>query len=163
MLGLLMLVSHQNCTPAQLNGKLENQGGEYVVQNPEQNPEQRPEPAMPVTIIDDSKSQANLSFTFSEVEVASQNQDVSLLGVCSLEQEGATLNWKVSRLDANEKPIEEVVAGQSGCSSGEFRVELVAAPNRLPCGFRYQVLAQLGYGQPGVAIISSVCNVNASN
>lgn len=143
LLGMLMLVSHQNCAPSNLSGAA--QAGASPSEAP-----------MPVTIIDSSKSGANLSFQFNEVQVQPQTTNVSLVGTCDQSQDGATFGWTVNVLNKDGSLGAEVGSGQTSCDSGSFNVD-VPTDASLACGASYKVTARLGFGQPGETTLTKNC------
>ena len=155
LLGLLMLFSHQNCAPSNLSATQNNAVSPGINQSPDS--------AQPVTVIDDSKSQAGVSFQFQELEISAQANDLDLAGQCSRFQDGATLGWKINQISDSGVVGSEVVSGHAGCAEGSFHVAVQSIQSQLPCGHRYQLRAQLGLGQPGVAVISRQCASSASN
>jgi len=143
LLGLLMLVSHQNCAPTKLSNAA------MAGASPSEAP-------MPVTIIDSSKSGAHLSFQFSEVQVQSQATTVPLVGSCDRSQEGATFGWTMNAVNKDGSLGELVGSGQTTCESGAFAID-VPMDHSLACGAGYKVTARLGFGQPGETTLTKNC------
>lgn len=157
LLGLVMLFSHQNCSP--MNSSATSASGEGASPSLVQ----APEAPLPVTVIDDSKSGANLSFQYPSVQIASDAQSMDIVGNCDPSQEGVTLGWTISLLTATGAVSTDVVDGQSGCSSGAFHVSLDNVQTQFQCGSSYQITAKLGFGTPGVTVVTRACAASASN
>lgn len=145
MLGLLLLFSHQNCAPSNMSATGTAGGSSAGI-----------DPSRPVTIIDDSKSTAAVSFPYAEVEIQSKTSDASLNGICSTEQEGAVLGWKMNQVQDDGSLGAEVAQGYAECSGGSFKVDL-ASVQGLVCDRKYAVTARLGFAKPGQTVIHRRC------
>ncbi len=148
LLGLLMLLSHQNCAPSSMSEESGSPGG-VTTGNPSQ-------ATSPVTIIDDSKSQAGLSFKISEVQITERTDVVPLEGICSTGQDGATFGWQLKEINSDGSSGASILSGSTTCSSGLFQVSVPATTN-LGCGQRFKVSARLGFGSPAEVTVSKVC------
>lgn len=146
--GFMLLVSHQNCAPSNMSGANAASGGVST------SPTSR-EP-LPVTIIDDSKSQANLAFPYGELHITEKTGDLPIDGSCSKTQDGATFGWQLKALNEDGSLGEPVASGASTCSSGAFKVDL-SSTGELGCGQRYRVVAQLGFGHPAETTLTKSC------
>jgi len=110
----------------------------------------------PVTIIDDSKSQAGLSFKISEVQITEQTDVVPLDGFCSTGQDGASFGWQLKEINADGSVGVSILSGSTICSVGSFRVS-VPTDTGLGCGQQFKVSARLGFGTPAEAIVTKTC------
>lgn len=137
-------LQHQNCAPAPNSAVTQAELGSIS------------EDPMPVSVINDVKSGATLSFQQKLVEIHSETEAVVLKGQCPTGQEGAILGWKVK----DEVSGQELERGFAKCEAGEFNVEL-APTQELNCDQSYRVTAQLGFGQKGEVQISRRCAPDA--
>ncbi|OQW50753.1 MAG: hypothetical protein A4S09_11400 [Proteobacteria bacterium SG_bin7] len=92
-----------------------------------------------VGIIDDFNRNTQLKFVESEVVVPSNVSDIQVDGLCSSNQDGSVLSWRVIN-EANEV----VSSGHSTCDLSGFRVYL-SQLNQLPCGKSHSLRAQFGF------------------
>lgn len=111
---------------------------------------------MPVTIIDSSKSGANLSFQYHEVQVQPQAKTVPLVGSCDKSQDGATFSWTMNAVNKDGSVGDQVGSGQSTCEAGSFELD-VRMDSSIACGESYKVTARLGFGEPGVTTVTKNC------
>lgn len=152
LLGLVLLFSHQNCAPPsglKADTAIATEIGRVDI-------------GQPVTIIDDSKTEAALNFPYPEIEFNAGTSNLTINGGCYASQEGATLGWKVLEVSATGTVGQELGKGYASCSSGLFHVNLDSLPTPLACGQRYKIRAQLGFGTPGETIVSRRCPSSAS-
>lgn len=145
-LGLFLLFSHQNCAPPAAH--MASAGASVAIITPDS--------AGPVTIIDESKSTAGLSFSFGDVLLGASASDLRLPGHCSTAQEGAVLAWNIYRVNADGSLGTSILEGKSVCEGGGFILE--SASTALACGDKYRAVARLGLGVPGEVSISKSCH-----
>jgi hypothetical protein len=145
LLGLLMLVSHQNCAPAGMANSASSAVNPATSEGP-----------LPVTIIDNSKSGANLSFQYDQVQVLAKASSVPLVGNCDQSQDGATFGWKLNAINPDGSAGAEIISGSTTCESGSFNVD-VPVQGKLACNSSYKVTARLGFGVPGEAVVTPEC------
>ena len=143
VLGLMMLVSHQNCAPSDRISAISAQAGVGA------------ESGNPVSIIDESKSIAGLRFPYGEIELAGSAGVVHLQGDCPKNQDGAILAWRLIELrdDGGQGAIVE--QGRATCSEEHFVIQ--ASASALVCDRHYRAHAQLGFGQAGEVILHKPC------
>lgn len=110
----------------------------------------------PVTIIDSSKSGADLSFKFSEVQVQPPTRTIPLSGTCDESQDGAIFGWVINAVNPDNSVGPQIASGQSICEAGSFSVEL-PTDDVLDCNSTYRVSARLGFGQPAVSLLTKSC------
>ncbi len=94
-----------------------------------------------VGIIDDFDRHTQLKFVSSEVIVPSNVSTVQVEGLCSSNQDGSVLSWRV----INEEN-EVVSSGHSTCDLSGFRVYL-SQVNQLACGKSHSLKAQFGFDE----------------
>lgn len=143
LLGLALLLSHQNCAPAGMVDS-DQMGSTRLAEAP-----------LPVTIIDESKKAAGLSFPYGEVELTEYTGDITLLGVCPQSQQDAVFGWQLNELGADGSLGAPVDAGQASCSNRHFAIQV--ALEELQCGQSYKAVAQLGLGQPAEMVLHRPC------
>lgn len=143
LIGFVLLLSHQNCAPADSFATAAAPHGVAV------------EAPLPVSIIDGSKREAALSFPFGEMELASNADHISLLGDCTETQEGSILGWRLYELSDDGRQSAVVDEGRAVCSGRHFVIETSTAG--LACGRAYKAVARLGFGDPGEVVIHNSC------
>jgi hypothetical protein len=148
LLGLsgFLLVNYQNCTPTEMSSadQASLKGGNQTDDN------------FPVSVIDDVKKDLAVSFTREKVEVQSQVNDLSVLGQCSPNQDGARLAWELND-PAQEHLLDR---GFVTCDHGQFVVDLTPV-QELECDHAYTVKAQLGLGEAGEVTVLRRCTPDA--
>jgi hypothetical protein len=149
LIGILMLLSHQNCASSNMASDESGASGGVTTGSPSQAPS-------PVTIIDDSKSQAGLSFKISEIQITQRTDVVPLEGLCSSGQDGANFGWQLKEINSDGSLGASILSGSTTCSSGSFQVSVPAA-NGLGCGQRFKLSARLGFGSPAEVTVSKIC------
>ena len=137
--GCFIIASHQNCAPAP--------GAIGATNSASQRPSN-------VTVIDDVKADSAVSFAAKEIQLNSQLREVSLQGICSENQQDATLAWEVRKQGADEADV--FATGFARCDGGKFQVEL-APTQLLECDKAYVVKARLGQGEQGVSVLTRAC------
>ena len=140
LMGVLIL-SHQNCAPATMMTGTPGLSGSGDISG-----------GSPVSIIDNNKAGMELSFSTSSLQASSSSSVISIQGNCSLTQDGAVLGWKLDDASGNQ-----IASGLAPCSEGQFSVNVESAQS-LQCGSIYQVVAQLGAGDPAQIAIVRGCN-----
>ncbi len=143
LIGFVLLLSHQNCGPADSFATAAVPNG-FAVEAP-----------MPVSIIDGSKRDAALRFPYDEVELSARADKVQIHGDCTDSQEGSILGWELYELADDGRPLAVVDEGRAKCSGRRFAIETSTAA--LSCGRTYKAVAQLGYGEPGEVIVHNSC------
>lgn len=121
ILGLAFL-QFQNCAPVQSTTFVDHGNGR-------------------VGIIDDFDRHTELKFATDGVIFPSSVSDIEVDGLCSSNQDGSVLSWRV----INENN-EVVSSGHSTCDVSGFRVYL-SQVNQLPCGKSHSLKAQFGFDQ----------------
>ena len=103
-----------------------------------------------VDIIDQNIT-GGLSFVDSKVTLSASDQNLKASGLCSADQDGALISWKV--YDG-----EDVVAeGKALCDKSLFNVEISDA-NDVACGANLHLEAALGAKAKAELAISKNCN-----
>lgn len=114
------------------------------------------EAPLPVGIIDGSRRDADLSFPFGEMELATNADQIKLVGDCNENQEGAIFGWKLYELSDDGSYSALIDEGRTMCSGLQFAIETSTAG--LTCGRSYKAVAQLGFGAPGEVLIHNSCH-----
>lgn len=145
-LALLMVTQYQNCETSEIAATAASSN----------NGEAGQEEASPVSVINDVKADAAVSFSTQKLEIHPEVESLIVDGQCSLNQEGALLGWKMRDSESNQ----EMERGFARCEQGRFQVELKPAQN-LDCDHEYKVTARLGYGQEGEVKLERRCEPEA--
>jgi len=103
-----------------------------------------------VDIIDQNIT-GGLSFVDSKVTLHSSDQNLKASGLCSADQDGALIAWKVYDGD------EVVAEGKALCDQSVFNVEISDAGD-VACGANLELKAALGAKASAELAISKVCN-----
>lgn len=130
----LALFQYQNCAPLNTQAVLDDQTNSGRV-----------------GIIDNFDKTTQIKFVESEVVVPGDLDDVQIDGLCSSQQDGAVLVWRV----VNENN-EIVTSGNSTCDLSGFRVYL-SQVNQLPCGKSHSLKAQFGFDKGDQVLIVRDC------
>ncbi len=93
----------------------------------------------------------SIRFAQSKVEVGAADTELRAAGVCSSEQNGALLNWKV--LDSTEQVV---ASGKALCDGGLFEV-VIAGAEELICGSELSLEAALGSKARSQLLINKKC------
>ncbi len=132
---LALTLSNQNCAPLPVaDENLETSDSSQMV-----------------TIIDDIKSDAGLSFKAQRLDVPNESIELTLEGACSPTQDGSILTWRL--MDAH---TQELAHGRAECQSGSFAIEVDPA-KIAECGRDHMVLAQMGFAEAGMIVLRKQC------
>jgi len=96
-------------------------------------------------------STGGIQFVQNKAQVSSVDTDLKALGLCSAEQHGAQLSWKV--LDEEENILAQ---GKSLCDRGSFEVVLDGVET-LPCDAQLKLKAAFGAKAKTELSISKEC------
>ena len=152
LLAIMLVSLYQNCappssmvTPASGPNNVSNSigsspTGEIVKEEP-----------LPVHVIDPLKESTNVSFVESSKDLSANTNSVSVHGICSEKQDGATLAWQL--FDNNGQQLD---SGFVDCVMSGFQIDLVNLQN-LPCNVASELRAQLGAGAPGIISLRRAC------
>jgi hypothetical protein len=151
-LGVGLLVPFQNCAPTSSSAPaLATSPSEQAASSSAVGANSSSS-GLPVSTIDNVNATTALVFVESSATGSASGPALSLNGICSQQQNGATLRWTLSDPASGEEIATDVMP----CDQGSFSVEI--APAQLPqCGYAYSVKAVLGMGQPASATVSKAC------
>ena len=145
-LAVMIMLPFQNCAPA---------GGPQAIghSSASVSASAGSDPNQPVTVIDDVNRTTALSFVQTAADFAPGAMSLALDGVCSSQQDGATLRWLLrDPLNATQ-----IASDTMSCSLGSFHVELPVQA-LLQCGRVYSLEAHLGLGRMGTISVQRPCS-----
>jgi hypothetical protein len=153
MMGLLMLFSHQNCAP------VGNSASGPSIGSSTSSASSSTSDSQPITITDGSTATLTVSFAQPQVQLDVKSGQASVQGICSVQQEGSVLDWKVQPIGADGSFGTELLQGNATCTGGQFEVQLTDL-TRLTCGDDYELTAQFGFVVPGQTVLTNPCGTD---
>ncbi len=93
----------------------------------------------------------SIQFLQTKTEIDASAQDIVAYGVCSVEQQGALLSWKL--VDENEQVVSK---GRSTCDRGTFEI-ISSDISSLDCGSLSKLTAYLGSSEKTELIVEKKC------
>lgn len=92
-----------------------------------------------------------IDFMQEKVNVAQDDTDLSVFGICSSEQSGSLIGWKIY-----DSTSTQMFKGRSVCDLGSFEVALEGL-DTIPCGEQFELHAALGAKAKSQVIIEKSC------